>query len=215
MLIKHKYYIYMLKIGLTGNKYSGKNTVIKYFKTLNVPVFDADVITRFILNYNSQVLVKVKERFPNNITASGFFDSQKFDTESKIEELLDIIEFDMIEAYNRWLLKHKDEEYTIFKSSVLFERGLNKNFDKIINVFCPLRMRAERYEGTSLAYVNKHTLMDTMRQEMDEYTKNNKSDHVIHNYDTSLSLDTQIYDFHSHIITNYLENRDYPSSLAS
>ena len=42
----------MIEIGLTGCRYSGKTSVSKMFKQIGVPVFDADTILKFILNFS-------------------------------------------------------------------------------------------------------------------------------------------------------------------
>ena len=41
----------MLEIALTGNRYSGKTKVSKVFNGIYIPVFDADTVMKFILNY--------------------------------------------------------------------------------------------------------------------------------------------------------------------
>ena len=42
----------MIKVGLSGNRYSGKNRVVAMFKQIGIPVFEADVILKFILQHN-------------------------------------------------------------------------------------------------------------------------------------------------------------------
>ena len=45
----------MLEIGLTGTRYSGKSTVGKVFNQIHIPVFDADTVLKFILNFRTYV----------------------------------------------------------------------------------------------------------------------------------------------------------------
>ncbi len=190
----------MLKIGLTGNRFSGKNTIAKQFKAIGVPVFDADVILKFIINYNNQVFISLQKEFGDDISNLGLIDSHKFNNDEKMNRLFDIVEYDMWEAYNRWVLKHSLQPYIIFKSSIIFERDLKNNFDKIINVFCPSKVRADRYAQSSQAGLNKWSVLEVMKQEMDEYTKNELSDFIIHNYDEISPLVNQIKHIHTDIL---------------
>jgi dephospho-CoA kinase len=45
----------MFKVGLTGNRYSGKDTVASLFNKISIPVFDADVIVKFLINHNFEM----------------------------------------------------------------------------------------------------------------------------------------------------------------
>jgi dephospho-CoA kinase len=51
----------MIKVGLSG-RYSGKDRTARVFKQIGVPIFEADVILKFILNYNEELidLIKIK-----------------------------------------------------------------------------------------------------------------------------------------------------------
>ena len=40
----------MITLGLSGSRYSGKKTTVEVFKRIGIPVFDADLILKFILN---------------------------------------------------------------------------------------------------------------------------------------------------------------------
>jgi len=41
----------MIKVGLSGNRYSGKTAVSKMFKQIGIPVFDADIVLKFIIGH--------------------------------------------------------------------------------------------------------------------------------------------------------------------
>ena len=46
----------MLKVGLTGGIGSGKSTVSKMFKEKQIPIVDADIIAREVLEIYPQIL---------------------------------------------------------------------------------------------------------------------------------------------------------------
>ena len=52
----------MIKIGLSGNRYSGKNRVVNIFKQIGVPVFEADVIIKFILQHNYELQAEISDK---------------------------------------------------------------------------------------------------------------------------------------------------------
>jgi len=52
----------MVKIGLTGNRYSGKDRTARLFEQITIPVFHADIILKFILNHNFEMQHKLKPK---------------------------------------------------------------------------------------------------------------------------------------------------------
>jgi dephospho-CoA kinase len=64
-----------LRIGLTGGIASGKSTVTQRFAELGVPVIDADVASRAVVELGKPGLARVVERFgPQVLDASGRLD---------------------------------------------------------------------------------------------------------------------------------------------
>lgn len=61
----------MILIGLTGGIGTGKSTVSKVFKENNIPVVDADFISRKVLTAHPEILLKIKEKF-----GGDFFDEE-------------------------------------------------------------------------------------------------------------------------------------------
>src|ERR1700743_1585362 len=61
-----------LRIGLTGGIASGKSTVTQRFSELGVPVIDADVVSRAVVEPGTPGLLHVIERFgPQVLDATG------------------------------------------------------------------------------------------------------------------------------------------------
>jgi dephospho-CoA kinase len=66
-----------LRIGLTGGIASGKSTVTQRFAELGVPVIDADVASRSVVEPGQPGLAQVVERFgPKVLDAEGHLDRQ-------------------------------------------------------------------------------------------------------------------------------------------
>lgn len=59
----------MIKVGLTGGIGSGKSTVSKMFQSAGLPIIDADLIAREVLDKYPEILEKVRSEF-----GDGFFD---------------------------------------------------------------------------------------------------------------------------------------------
>ncbi len=131
----------MLKIGLTGNVCSGMDKVGDLFKTLGVPVFDADLALKFLINYRIDVINLLKGQFGKDIYTNGIIDGSKFNT-ARFNILLDIAQIELIKLYETWRFLNKDASYTIFKSSILFERGLESIMNYSISTFLPKNDRA-------------------------------------------------------------------------
>jgi dephospho-CoA kinase len=175
----------MIKIGLTGNRYSGKDTIARLFEQIKVPVFNADVILKFILNFDINVNKDILDNYGEYIFTGpeSMIDPKKIRSKKDFDRLVNFAEFELKRAYERFRLENKQSVYTIFHSSILFERGWEKDMDYTINVFVPKNVRSLRCE--KITKQSTYKISELLKGEMNDLVKNNLSDYTIHNYANS------------------------------
>lgn len=175
----------MIKIGLTGNRYSGKDTIARLFEQIKVPVFNADVILKFILNFDINVNKDILDNYGEYIFTGpeSMIDPKKIRSKKDFDRLVDFAQFELKRAYERFRLENKQSVYTIFHSSILFERGWEKDMDYTINVFVPKNVRSLRCE--KITKQSTYKISELLKGEMNDLVKNNLSDYTIHNYANS------------------------------
>lgn len=195
----------MLVVGLSGNRYSGKDSVAKVFKQIGIPVFDVDTIIKFILNYNVKLLGEIRLLFGDMVFTGELLDFNKIKNTQSFDKIMDVIEIDILNAHERFLKKNKSSAYTIFHSSILFERKWNLEMDSNIAVFSSNTDRIKRCK-----YMTNQGLLvinDLLQQEMDPIEKNQMSDYIIHSYNEETLLGdilTQVSQVDQDIIDEYL-----------
>lgn len=196
----------MIKVGLSGNRFSGKDTISKIFRDVSIPIFDADIIVKFILNYNYDIFSDVKERLGEQYMSKDHtLNLTLIDKDNKFGEVLKVIENDVFKAYEKFEDKNKNSIYTIFNSSVLYESGWSKKMDTNVTVYAPFIDRVERGKlELKGQYHNRTTINTLLNSEMDELEKNRKADHVIHNYN-EFNIKKQVMEIDQSIIDNYLK----------
>jgi|LauGreDrversion4_2_1035121.scaffolds.fasta_scaffold108599_3 dephospho-CoA kinase len=171
----------MIKIGLSGNRYSGKDVCCRIFEQIGVPVFNADVVLKFILNYNYEINYKIRSTFGDVFSLKGdLLDLNKFTEKRKFDDLIDVIEYELLNAYDLFNKNNKQKVYTIFHSSILFEREWSKIMDYNINVFSSKDERIQRCKKSTK--LEEYKVKQLMSSEMDELVKNSLSDFIINNY---------------------------------
>ena len=167
----------MIKVGLSGNRYSGKSNVCNLFNKISIPVFDADVVLRFIIhhdiNVNSEIHKNLKKI--NGLGSCPVLEFSK--TKKEIDMIIDCAQVELFNAYRKFSEKHKDSIYTIFKSSILFERGWHEIMDYSVNVFTPKISRMERFKELTNKRVSDIAFL--MRNEIDDLDKNKMSNFVL------------------------------------
>ena len=206
----------MIKIGLSGNRYSGKNRVSNLFKQIGVPVFEADVILKFILNHNYELQAEISDRIGRVYFKDGKLNEEKVKVDGTFSKVLEVVEPELYRAWERYLEKNKKAIYCVFHSSILFERDWDKAMDQNISVFAPYADRVERCKYLTNKSVS--SIYSLTRLEMDELDKNKKSDYVIHNYnnDSPFYGDalTQVNEIDKKIIDNYLKSQTTTKEFA-
>lgn len=129
-------------IGLTGSIASGKSAVAKMIQSYGLPIVDADVVARQVVEPGSPTLKKITESFGQDvIAADGSMDRAKvgsiiFHDEAKRQRLNSIIH----PAIREEMLRQRDEfisygEKNVFMDiPLLFESKLEHFVEKIIVV---------------------------------------------------------------------------------
>ncbi len=131
----------MIIVGLTGNYGSGKSTVAAMFGELGAKVIDTDAIVRRLLE-DPAVIEEIKESFGEESVSGGAVD-KKFlaewvfrDAHARItlEDILHPLVFREVEKEAADISSVMNT-VMIVEATVIFERGYQGRFDKIITVY--------------------------------------------------------------------------------
>jgi dephospho-CoA kinase len=140
-------------LGLTGGIASGKSFVSKIFLDLQVPIYDADIISKDIFNL-SETNLEIKEKFGNAILNNGVVDRKLlkelvFSDGVKLKELNKIIHPKVINFFQN--IKNKiiecktiEDPLVIFDIPLLFESNLEYLCDKVLLVYLDEKLQMER-----------------------------------------------------------------------
>lgn len=137
-----------LKIGITGGIGSGKSTICRIFNTLGVPVFEADVVAKKLLNTNISVKRKLIQLYGEDIYAEkNIIDRKKlaaiiFNDNIELQKVNAVIHPEVRKEFKRWT-KQQHSEYIIHEAAILFESGFYKLMDFTILVTAPENLRIE------------------------------------------------------------------------
>ncbi|MFA7444766.1 MAG: dephospho-CoA kinase [Flavobacteriaceae bacterium] len=170
-------------IGLTGGIGSGKSTVASYFQELGVPVYIADTEAKKIME-EAETIEQVQKLFEENVIVEGKLDRKKiasivFNNPEKLEQLNQVIHPRVKQDFKNWLKKHQQHRFVIKEVAILFETGSEKEFDAIILVTAPEKIRIERVMQRDK--VTEAQVMERIKNQLSDQEKINKSSFIIKN----------------------------------
>jgi len=177
-------------IGLTGGIGSGKSTIAKFFSELGTPVYIADSEAKKIMDY-PETIREVQAIFDENIIDKNQkLDRKKiasivFNSPKKLKELNAVIHPKVNEDFKNWLEQHTAYTYIIKEVAIIFETQSEKQFDKIILVTAPEKLRIERVMKRD--NVSEKEVLERMKNQLSDTEKIAKSDFVITNIDLKSS----------------------------
>ena len=182
----------MLKVGLTGGIGSGKSTVARMFKERSIPVIDADVISREVLNLYPELLDEIRKEF-----GSEFFDEDSrllrrklgdyvFTSELKRKRLEEIIMPYIKKDIFKHMKLYEDlkESICILDAPILIETGINNDMDLNILVWVDRDTQIKRVMERDK--MNLKQVMNRINAQMPLDEKKKYVDIVI---DTSINVD--------------------------
>lgn len=129
----------MSKFGLTGRIGSGKTTVMEMLAEKGAKTFYSDCrIHQFYKDHQHPIYKKVRETFPESKLGKEI--SRKklaevvFTDKHKLKKLEQIVHPAIIKALREWLKSSKEKNICVAEIPLLFEKKLEKIFDKNILV---------------------------------------------------------------------------------
>jgi dephospho-CoA kinase len=177
----------MLKIALTGGAGTGKSAALNFFSTLGIKTVSSDEIVRSLQKPRSPLNLKIAKILgPEVLSGKGSLNRAKVreiifnfaNARRKIERLIHpLVRREREKIIKK--LKGKKARLAIFEIPLLFEAGLQKNFDFIICVSSKDDLQISR-----LAKRNGLSRQDAIKMIKAQFplsTKEKLSDWVIHN----------------------------------
>ena len=177
----------MLKVGITGGIGSGKSVVCQVFRTLGIPVFNADDAAHYLMENDSTLVQSIQWLLGDDVYKDGKLNREKvsaviFNDPEKLQKSNAILHPATISYANAWIEKQQ-APYIIKEAAIFFESGSFKDIDVMIGVYAPKELRIQR--AMSRSGMTREQVLAIMSRQMDEDEKMKRCDHVITNDDVT------------------------------
>jgi len=173
----------MLKVGLTGGIGSGKSVVAQIFRTIDIPVFCADIEAKK-LYADSGVRKKMTDIFGeqiyiNNETVNKQLLATKiFADQHILNQVNNIIHPLVHQKFSDWLALQKSP-YVILEAAILIESRFHELMDKIIVVNAPQELRMARIMARDKQ--SQDEIMQRIEKQMRDEERNKYANFIIDN----------------------------------
>lgn len=180
----------MLKAGITGGIGSGKSIVCQVFATLGIPVFNADLSARYVMENDRKLVRQIKDLLGVDVYDGLYLNRKKvseaiFHDPQKLSQLNALVH-PVTRQYAAMWMEKQDSPYIIKEAAIFFESGTYKDMDVMIGVYAPLELRIAR--AISRGHQSREQVLKIVSQQMDEDEKMKRCDHIIHNDDQQALL---------------------------
>ena len=191
----------MIVLGITGGIGSGKTTVSDMFASIGVPVYNADLEAKKIMESSEYVKAKIHSKFGARAYVNGninknFISEKIFKNKSLLKDINNIVHPEVYSNFCEWQSSQKSL-YVIKEVAILFESKTENQFNFILTVTAPEEIRIQRIikrDGKS-----KELVRSIIDNQLKDSEKIRKSDFVIVNICMEKTL-KNVYDIHQKII---------------
>lgn len=189
-----------LQIGITGGIGAGKSLVCRIFRTLGVPVYDADSRAKSVMTTDGILMNQIQKEFgvlsyhSDGSVDREYLSKVVFSDEEKLKKLNALIHPRVALDYKQWVEEQKSR-YVLKEAALLFEAQSNRVLDKIIVVSAPEELRIKRVLHRD-AHRSEQQIKDIIRNQLSEEEKLKRADFVILNDEKKLVI-PQVLELHS------------------
>ncbi len=192
------------QVGITGSIGSGKSLVCKIFKTLGIPVYDADSHAKELMTTDGILMSGIKKEF-GDLAYHGdgslnrnYLAEHVFHDEEKLQRLNRLVHPRVAADYRHWADRHQQFPYVVKEAALLFESGSYKGLDRIVVVHTPVEVRIQR-----VLKRDPHRTVEQIRaiveKQMPDDEKLKRADDIVVN-DESVLLIPQVLKLHNELI---------------
>ncbi len=176
----------MLVVGLTGGIGSGKSTIAEMFRSMGVPVYDADLRAKSLMNRSEEIKEQIiwifgKESYTEEGTLNRTFLADRvFGNTKELAALNNIVHPAVNQHFVDWV-SQQQSPYVLYEAAILFEHGGHEKCDKVITVIAPEQERITRViqrDNTTRKAVERR-----MEQQWEDEQRMPLSDYIIANTD--------------------------------
>lgn len=189
----------MLIVGLTGGIATGKSTVSAQLRAAGLPIVDADLVAREVVEPGTHTLEAIKLAFGGQIITNGVLDRQQlgqrvFSHPAELARLNAIIQpaisAAMTDKINFW--RQQKTPILILDVPLLFERGYDtqQRVDKIIVVTADAQQQLARLKARD--HLDDQQARARIQAQMPLAEKVAQADYVIDNTGDAAQLQVQI-----------------------
>lgn len=174
-----------LKIGLTGGIGSGKSSVLRLISEEGAPVLQTDLIGHELLKKNKTKKKLVKKFGGKIIGEDGEIDRKAlakeiFQDARNQKTLNELLHPAIRKTVAKWIARQAKIpcSFVVVEVPLLFERGYNQSFDRVLSVSAPREIRRKRLLNRGW------DIEDIQRRENSQWSqlqKNKKADWVLFN----------------------------------
>lgn len=180
----------MIIVGITGGIGSGKTTIAKYLNALGVPLYVADDEAKALMNRSKVIRRKLTAIFGDNAYIDNklnrtFLAEKIFEDKSLLAKMNAIVHPKVASHFKLWLKKQK-APYVLKEAAIIFENGLQDNYDYIITVVADKDLRIERLLKRDNS--NKEKIVAIINNQWPDSKKVEQSDFVITNNNLNCAL---------------------------
>ncbi len=177
----------MVRLGITGGIGSGKSVVCQVFKTLGIPVFNADDAAKWLMENDAELVAGIKKLLGRDVYDNGHLNRTKvssivFADKNKLQELNQIVHPATRQYAKKWFESQR-APYTIKEAALFFESGTDKDVDIMLGVFAPEELRISRTMNRSA--LSREQVLAIISKQMNESEKMNLCQYIITNDDVS------------------------------
>lgn len=172
-------------IGLTGGIGSGKTTVSGLFEDLGVPVYNSDEEAKRLMQSSEKLKRAIiellgKKSYKKDTLNRSYIAQLVFNDKELLAALNALVHPAVKKDFKKWLRK-KNVPYVIQEAAILFENGSYKEYDKLILVKAPKRIRLKRLKARDGS--SEEDILARMKNQWSDTRKAKLSDFVIENID--------------------------------
>lgn len=181
-----------LRIGLTGGIGSGKSLAASIFRILGIPVFEADMAAKDIINTDLFVRKELTSLFGSEIySKEGSIDRKQlasviFNDPQALALVNQLVHPLVSQSFDEWAQKQKSE-YVLQEAAILFESGFYRLMDSNILITAPEEIRISRTMERD--HTSRENVITRMRNQWDQEEKGKLADYIIINDETHFLIE--------------------------